>query len=88
MQWADVVGSGGCQPWLKARSKVEKQVRAENFEELAYLCRSLYQCYGSRTLIFGNCWEKSIEELATVVASSDTSSLDDTQKKRLCGVSA
>jgi hypothetical protein len=40
---------------------------------LAYLCRSLFQRYGPRTYIFGNCWERSIEELAPVVASSDTS---------------
>jgi hypothetical protein len=73
MQWADIVGIGGCQPWLKARSKAEKQRRAENFEALAFLCRSLFQRYGPRTHIFGNCWEKSIEELAPVVASSDTS---------------
>jgi len=73
MPWADIVGIGGCQPWLKARRKAEKQQRAENFEALAYLCRSLYQRYGPRTHIFGNCWERSIEELAPVVASSDTS---------------
>jgi len=73
MQWADVVGIGGCQPWLKARSKAEKQQRTENFEALVFLCRSLYQRYGPRTHIFGNCWERSIEALAPVVASSDTS---------------
>jgi len=73
MQWADVVGIGGCQPWLKARSKAEKQQRTENFEALNDLCRALYQRYGPRTHIFGNCWERSIEELAPVVASSDTS---------------
>jgi hypothetical protein len=65
-------GHAGCQPWLKVRSKAEKQRRAENCEALSDLCRSLYQRYGPRTHIFGNCWERAIEELAPF-ASSDTS---------------
>ena len=48
-------------------------MRAENFEALAFLCRSLYQRYGPRTHIFGSVWERAIEALAPFVASSDTS---------------
>ena len=71
LEASELVGVGGCQPWLHVTeaNQTAMHVRKESLQRLEQICEQ----YPGRLHLFGLCWEKAIEVLKGTLASGDSS---------------